>query len=67
MASSDQFDLGLAWPSSEDDLFDVSGPATGHAIFDWRRNTIVGRMDGYRRAAEVLAEHALAHPEDLAC
>lgn len=66
MANSDQFDLGLAWPSSEDDLFNVSGPATGHAIFDWRRDTIVGRMDGYRRAAEVLAEHALAHPGDLA-
>ena len=66
MTSSDQFISASAWPSSEDDLLDVSGPSAGHAVLDWRRDTIVGRMDGYRRAAEVLAEHALANPGDLA-
>ena len=66
MSDSDQFDLGtFPWPGSDDDLLDVSGPWTGHAILDWQRDTVIGRMEGYRRAAEVLVQHALEHRADL--
>jgi hypothetical protein len=55
MSTSDSFDLtDLAWPSDDDDLFDTSGPWTGHAVLDWQGDTVVGRVEGYRRAAEVL-------------
>jgi hypothetical protein len=66
MSSSDPFDLtDFPWPCNDDDLFDTSGPWTGHAVLDWQRNAVSGRMDGYRRAAEVLVEHVLKHRGDL--
>jgi len=66
MSTSDPFDLtDFPWPSNDDDLFDTSGPWTGHAVLDWQRDTVVGRMEGYRRAAEVLVEHVLQHRGDL--
>jgi hypothetical protein len=34
-------------------------------VLDWQRDTVVGRMEGYRRAAEVLVEHVLQHRGDL--
>lgn len=66
MSSSDRFDLtDFPWPGNDDDLFDISGRWTGHALLDWQRNTVSGRTDGYRRAAEVLVEHVLQHRSDL--
>jgi hypothetical protein len=66
MSTSDPFDLtDFPWPGNDDDLFDTSGPWTGHAVLDWQRDTVVGRMEGYRRAAEVLVEHVLRHRGDL--
>jgi len=53
------------WPSANDDLLDTSGSWTRHAEFDWRRDTIVGRMEGYHRAALVLAEQTIRHPSDI--
>jgi hypothetical protein len=53
MSDSDQFDLGtFPWPSSDDDLFDVSGPWTGRAVLDWRRDTEISLMEGHRRVPD---------------
>jgi hypothetical protein len=66
MSSSEQFDLtNFPWPSDTDDLFDTSGPWTGHALLDWQRDTVVGRMEGFRLAAEVLVDHVLQRRGDL--
>lgn len=66
MSDSGQLDAGdFPWPGDDDDLFDTSGPWTGHAVLDWQRDTVVGRMEGNRRAAEVLVDHVLRHRGDL--
>lgn len=35
MSTTDPFDLtDFPWPGHDDDLFDTSGPWTGHAVLD---------------------------------
>lgn len=66
MPTSDQFDPDESlWPRDTDDLLDTSGPWTGHALLDWQRGTGTGRMEGFRRAAEVLVGHVLQRRGDL--
>jgi hypothetical protein len=53
----------IAWPERDHNL-GATG-ADSHALIGWQEGEVGGRIAGYRRAAEILAEHVLAHRGDL--
>jgi hypothetical protein len=62
-ASFDDFDF--PWPDGDHSLLQVGRDWTSHAILNCMRPDRQGRIDGYRRAAEVLAARMLRDRGDL--
>ena len=55
----------IAWPERDHNLGATGADWTSHALIGWQEGEVGGRIAGYRRAAEILAEHVLAHRGDL--
>lgn len=53
----------IPWPDRRHDLRATGSDWTSHALVGYQEGR--GRAYGYRRAAEILADHMLAHRSDL--
>jgi hypothetical protein len=53
------------WPERDHDLLATGADWTSHAVIGSYKDQTYGRMEGYRRGAEILAEHVLTKDRDL--
>jgi hypothetical protein len=61
----DVTDRDVAWPRSGHDLRKLSDQPHLHAALDAKWGSAYGRVEGYRRAADVLAEHLADRASDV--
>ena len=58
-------DAPVPWPEDRHDLREPGSDWTSHAMLDWQQGQCTGRMEGYHRAAQILAADLLKHRSDL--